>query len=91
MVSIKGIRALIASQHSGDLSVWGWSKRGVAVDTGAEQSTASYKPNAIQMVDAGKLGYHLTSIRVNTRQVIIVLHLSSTLSHPRCPNCHFAS
>jgi hypothetical protein len=38
-----------------------------------EQSAASYKPAIKQTVDAGKLGYHLTSIGFNRRQDISVL------------------
>jgi len=51
----------------GGWNILGWTKRGTSVDAGVEQSAASYKPAIKQMVDAGKLGYHLTSIGFNRR------------------------
>jgi hypothetical protein len=54
--------------NNGGWNISGWTKRGTSADAGAEQSAASYKPAVKQMVDAGKLGYHLTSIGFNRRQ-----------------------
>ncbi len=55
------------------MNISGWTKRGTSVDAGVEQSVASYKPAIRQTVDAGKLGYHLTSIGFNRRQHLLVL------------------
>lgn len=50
--------------NNGGWNISGWTKRGLIVDAGAgaEQSTSSYKPSSRQVVEAGKLGYHITSI-----------------------------
>ena len=57
----------------GGWNISGWTKRGTSADAGVEQSAASYKPAIKQTVDAGKLGYHLTSIGFNRCQDISVL------------------
>ncbi len=57
----------------GGWNISGWTKRGTSADAGVEQSAASYKPAIKQMVDAEKLGYHLTSIGFNRRQDLPVL------------------
>jgi hypothetical protein len=59
--------------NGGGWNISGWTKRGTSADAGAEQSAASYKPAVKQMVDAGKLGYHLTSIGFNRQQDLPVL------------------
>lgn len=60
--------------NDGGWNVSGWIKRGTSADAGAEQSAASYnKPVVKQVVDAGKLVYHLTSIGFNKRQDLKVL------------------
>jgi hypothetical protein len=59
--------------NDGGWNISGWTKHGTSVDAGVEQSAASYKPAIKQTVDAGKLGYHLTSIGFNKRQDISVL------------------
>ena len=50
--------------NNGGWDISGWTKRGLIVDAGAgaEQSNSSYKPSSRQVVEAGKLGYHITSI-----------------------------
>ena len=57
----------------GGWNISGWTKRGTSADAGLEQSATSYKPVIKQTVDAGKLGYHLTSIGFNRRQDLSVL------------------
>ncbi len=57
----------------GGWNISGWTKHGTSADTGVEQSAASYKPAIKQTVDAGKLGYHLTSIGFNRLQDLPVL------------------
>jgi hypothetical protein len=57
----------------GGWNISGWTKRGTSADAGVEQSAASYKPAIKQTVDAGKLGYHLTSIGFNRHQDLPVL------------------
>jgi len=57
----------------GGWNISGWTKCGTSADAGVEQSAASYKPAIKQTSDAGKLGYHLTSIHFNRHQELHVL------------------
>jgi hypothetical protein len=75
MMSLQGAvnDILDLRNNDGGWNISGWTKRGTSADAGAEQSAASYKPAIKQMVDTGKLGYHLTSIGFNRRQDLPVL------------------
>jgi hypothetical protein len=75
MMSLQGVvdNILDLGNNDGGWNISGWTKCGTSVDAGAEQLAASYKPAIKQMVDAGKLGYHLTSIGFNRRQYLPVL------------------
>ena len=61
--------------NSGGWNISGWTKRGLIVDAGAgaEPSTSSYKPSSRQVVEAGKLGYHITSIEFRNSPLIETL------------------
>lgn len=60
---------------SGGWDISGWTKRGLIADAGAgtEQSTSSYKPSSRQVVEAGRLGYHITSIEFRNHPLIKTL------------------
>jgi hypothetical protein len=75
MMSLQGAvdDILDLGNNDGGWNISGWTKRGTSADAGAEQLAASYKPAIKQMVDAGKLGYHLISIGFNRRQDLLVL------------------
>jgi hypothetical protein len=75
MMSLQGAvdDILDLGNKDGGWNISGWTKPGTSVDEGVEQSAASYKPAIKQTVDAGKLGYHLTSIGFNRRQDLPVL------------------
>lgn len=63
-LQISVVDILELGNKSGGWDISGWTKRGLIADAGAgaEQSTSSYKPSSRQVVEAGKLGYHITSI-----------------------------
>ncbi len=75
MMSLQGAvdDILDLGNKDGEWNISGWTKRGTSADAGVEQSAASYKPAIKQTVDAGKLGYHLTTIGFNRRQDLPVL------------------
>jgi hypothetical protein len=75
MMSLQGVVDDIfdLGNNDGGWNISGWTKRGTSADAGAEQSATSYTPAVKQMVDAGKLGYHLTSIGFNRQQDLPVL------------------
>ncbi len=75
MVSLKGAvdNILDLGNKNGGWNISGWTKRGTSADAGVEQSVVSYKPAIKQTVNAGKLGYHLTSIGFNRCQDLPVL------------------
>ncbi len=75
MMSLQGAvdDILDLGNNDGGWNISGWTKRGTSVDAGAEQLAASYKPAIKQMVDAEKLGYHLTSTGFNRHQDLPVL------------------
>jgi hypothetical protein len=75
MMSLQGAvdDILDLGNKDGGWNISGWTKRGTSADAGVEQSAVSYKPAIKQTVDAGKLGYHLTSIGFNRCQDLPVL------------------
>ncbi len=75
MMSLQGAvdNILDLGNKDGGWNISGWTKCETSADAGVEQSAESYKPAIKQTVDAGKLGYHLTSIGFNRRQDLPVL------------------
>ncbi len=76
MMSLQGAPVddiLDLGNKNGGWNISGWNKCETSADAGVEQSATSHKPAIKQTVDAGKLGYHLTSIGFNRCQDLPVL------------------